>query len=172
MQTAREIIEKLELMPHPEGGYYREIFRSEKSVLPVLEKLHGEDPLLGEKRSSVTSIFFLLEAGDFSAFHQVKSDEIWHLISGGPLELHVFSNSGEYECHHLAVDHGGGWNPQAVVRAGRLQASRPAPGSPYCLCSCLVAPGFEFKDFYMPSRAEMLAILPQHRELITELTRR
>lgn len=170
--NAQEIIQKLDLKPHPEGGHYREIFRSENTVIPVLEKIQGSlQSAAGEKRSSMTSIFFLLEAGDFSAFHQVKSDEVWQLILGGPMELYSFSNDGVLEKVLLAVDQGGGFNPQHVIKAGNLQASRPAPNVPFVLCSCIVAPGFEFKDFYMPTRKEMLAIFPQHEELITGLTR-
>lgn len=172
MTRAKELIKQLELQPHPEGGFYREVFRSENSVLPLIEQLQGGTPTKpGEKRASMTSIFFLLEKGDFSAFHQVKSDEVWQLILGGPLEVYSLTTDGEIQKNLLAVDQGGGFNPQHVIKAGQLQASRLAPNAEFALCTCIVAPGFEFKDFYMPSRQEMLSILPQHEKLIVELTR-
>ncbi|MGF1573298.1 MAG: cupin domain-containing protein [Sumerlaeia bacterium] len=172
MSNAKELIRQLQLSPHPEGGYYREVFRSENSVLPLIEQLQGGTPTPpGEKRSSMTSIFFLLEKGDFSAFHQVKADEVWQLILGGPAEIFSLTSDGELQHSLLAVDQGAGFNPQCVIKAGRLQATRLAPNAEFALCTCIVAPGFEFKDFYMPTRQEMLAILPQHKEMITQLTR-
>ncbi len=160
--TVDELIEHLRLQPHPEGGYYREVFRSEMNVE------HPEDEA---ERSACTSIYFLLEAGDFSAFHRVRSDEIWHLYAGGPLELHLIHQHGEYECQRLALDLGAGFQPQFTVPANALQAARPAPNTPWVLCGCVVAPGFDFADFSMPSREDLTVSFPDCSEIIRQLTR-
>jgi predicted cupin superfamily sugar epimerase len=165
--TAGEIIERLGLVPHPEGGHYREIYRSDREV----RGYSGEGAALGPVRSALTSIYFLLEAGDFSAFHRVAGDEVWQLIDGGPLELHRITAGGEYVVDRLSVDWADGWGPQAVVRGGELQAARPAAGTDYALCTCLVAPGFDFADFGMPRRGELLEAWPQYREAVLALTR-
>lgn len=163
--TAEDIIEKLNLDPHPEGGYFREIYRSEIQVFPQLDNNE-----LGEKRSAMTSIFFLLKADDFSVWHQVKSDEVWNLFMGGPLELHQIKPSG-YNKTILANDFGGGFVPQETIRGGTLQAARPAPGSEFALCSCIVAPGFDFSDFSIPSRRDLLSRYPEYESMIIKLTR-
>lgn len=161
--TAEEIIAQLGLQPHPEGGYYREVFRSPQEVT-------HPDPALGT-RSACTSIYFLLTAGDFSAFHRVRSDEIWHLYAGGPLELFVIGQHGEFARERLALDLGAGFQPQITVPANCLQAARPAANVPWALCGCVVAPGFDFADFAMPSREDLLISFPHLSGLIREMTR-
>lgn len=164
--SAADIITKLNLQPHPEGGHYREVYRSTSMVFPNLK---GNE--LGEKRSAMTSIFYLLEKGDFSAFHQVKSDEVWNLFLGGPLEIHQINNDRQYSKTILAQDFGSGYTPQQIIPAGTLQSARPCPGTEFVLCSCIVAPGFDFSDFYMPTRKEMLDLFPEYSEIVTQLTR-
>jgi predicted cupin superfamily sugar epimerase len=143
-------------------------------VEPIPASAH---PPAAARRSALTSIYFLLQEGDFSAFHRVASDEVWHLIAGGPLELHRITADGQHALDLLAATEdlafhpARGWNPQAVVPAGQLQAARPAPGAHYALCTCLVAPGFDFADFAMPSRQELLTLHPHLAAIITQLTR-
>lgn len=164
MVTADEVIERLGLSVHPEGGFYAETFRAE--ALPV--GLPGR-----EQRSASTAIYFLLRAQDFSALHVVLSaDEAWHHYLGDALELHCFDGGGQHRQVRLGADIAAGERPQHVVLRGELQAARVPPG-PYgfALCGCTVAPGFEFSDFRMPGRAELLARLPRHAELVTALTR-
>ncbi len=129
---ARSLIERLELVPHPEGGYYREIFRSTSRVKP-----DDERPV----RSAATTIYFLLAAEQHSRWHRVRSDEIWHFHEGDPLELFLASPEID-RFQSVVLDRG---NPVRVVRAGWWQAARPI-GS-YSLTACTVAPGFEFADF-------------------------
>jgi predicted cupin superfamily sugar epimerase len=161
--VAAEIIRLLDLAPHPEGGFYRETFRA--SALPFALPERGE-------RSASTAIYFLLRRGDFSAFHRVRSDEVWHHYAGAPLELHLLEPSG----HTLvtlgpALDRGE--RPQAVVPAGVLQAARPVADSEddITLVGCTVAPGFDFADFEMPPREELVARFPTQRVLVEALTR-
>ena len=130
---ARELVQALGLAPHPEGGFYRELFRS-----PL--RVRGE----GGERSALTVIHFLLPAGARSALHRVQgADEAWHFVEGDPLELAWFTEAGETRVRLGAPAHGG--LPVAVVPAGAWQAARPRGA--YALVSCDVAPGFEFADF-------------------------
>jgi uncharacterized protein len=163
MLSAAQVIESLSLAPHPEGGFYAETFRA--AALPF--ELRGRG-----SRSASTAIYFLLRTTDFSALHEVASDEQWHHYLGDPLELHCFDRGGHHRRALLGAALTEGERPQHVVLAGELQGARVSAG-PYgfALCGCSVAPGFDFADFRMPARAELLARLPQHRELIMALTR-
>lgn len=160
--NADEIIRALALQPHPEGGHYIEIFRSD---LAVHSAAHGD------VRSASTAIYFLLKFGEFSAFHRVRSDEAWHHYLGDPLELTLLD--GEHaERRVLGKELDRNERPFALVPRDVLQAARPLPGPHgYSLCGCTVAPGFDFRDFEMPARDELTSTLPQHRELIASLTR-
>jgi predicted cupin superfamily sugar epimerase len=165
-EDVRKIIERFGLVPHPEGGHFREVFRSKLAVQPV-----GGGRAPGLRRSGGTLIYFLLAGKEFSAFHRVRgADEIWHLYAGGPLELHTINMAAHHELHLLThdVEHG---SPVAVVPADCLQAARLAHGVPWALCGCTVAPGFEFTDFEMPPAAELLATFPAHEQIVRELTR-
>lgn len=163
MLSADEVIASLKLLPHPEGGFYAETFRAE--ALPY--DLPGRGA-----RSASTAIYFLLRTGDFSALHVVSSDEAWHHYLGDPLELHCFDTAGQHRLLTLGSDLRQGERPQHVVGRDELQAARVTAGPHgFALCGCTVAPGFDFSDFRMPPRAELVARLPQHRELITALTR-
>lgn len=132
---AEELIRLLDLQPHPEGGFYRETFRSSLRVTA--------DP--GRSRSALTTIHFLLAAGSFSAWHRVRSDEAWHWHEGESLEL-LLAPPGFGKVHRrlLGPLHTGG-QPVAVVPADWWQAARPL--GDYALCGCTVGPGFEFEDF-------------------------
>jgi predicted cupin superfamily sugar epimerase len=161
-----QIVERFDLKPHPEGGYFREVYRS---ALPVE---HPGIPAPGERaRRAGSFIYFLLGPGDFSAFHRVRwTDEIWHLYSGGPIELHLLSGDGRHSRQLLSNDMRLG-EPTAVVPAGCWQAARLAPERKWGFGGCTVAPGFEFADFEMPRRAVLVEDYPAHAAIITELTR-
>lgn len=164
MASADEVIERLGLVAHPEGGFYAETFRAEAPSRGGAGQ--GE-------RSASTAIYFLLRAQDFSALHVVSSaDEVWHHYFGDALELHCFDAAGRHRQVRLGTAFAADERPQHVVRRGELQAARVTAGPHgFALCGCTVAPGFEFADFRMPGRAELLARWPQHAELITALTR-
>jgi uncharacterized protein len=163
MASADEVIERLGLVAHPEGGFYAETFRAE--ALPAVAPKH--------ERSASTAIYFLLRAQDFSALHVVSSaDEVWHHYFGDALELHCFDAAGQHREVRLGTAFAAGERPQHVVLRGELQAARVTAGPHgFALCGCTVAPGFDFADFRMPARAELLARLPEHAQLITALTR-
>jgi predicted cupin superfamily sugar epimerase len=161
---ACKLIEMLELEEHPEGGFYRETFRSSLELrgLPWL------DPKA--QRSASTAIYFLLPAGTFSAFHRVMADEIWHHYDGDPLELHTLSPQSGHRVVRLGRDLAAGERPQHVVPAGVYQAAAPV-GDRFTLCGCTVAPGFDFADFVMPRRADLSAELPDNLAVIERFTR-
>lgn len=165
-ETAKRIVERFGLIPHPEGGHFREVYRAS------LRAAHPGIPAgIGNDRCAGTLIYFLLAGAEFSAFHRVRwSDEIWHLYAGGPLELHTIGSRDDYTKRLLTADFSTG-EPTAAVPAGALQAARLAPGAAWAFGGCTVAPGFDFADFDMPERAELVAAHPRRAAIIRELTR-
>ncbi|SRR5690606_17546625 len=166
-EAAQRIVRRFGLKPHPEGGFYREIYRAD--LLVEHRGIPSEPPAT---RAAGTFIYYLLAEGQISAFHRVQwTDEIWHLYAGGPLELHLLDDVGSYRVVTLttALDDG---EPSAVVPAGWWQAARLGPGVPWAFGGCTVAPGFDFEDFEMPRTDELLARFPKHASLIRALTRR
>jgi uncharacterized protein len=157
---AVDLIRILGLEPHPEGGFYRETFRS-TALLPGLPS---------GPRAALTAIYFLLPAGTFSAWHRVTSDEAWCHYDGDPLDLHTLTPAGAHEVVRLGRDYAAGRRPQHIVPAGVFQAAIPA-GERWTLVGCMVAPGFDFADFSMPSRRDLCEQFPSHRALIEEFTR-
>jgi uncharacterized protein len=129
----QEIIGRYRLIPHPEGGHYREFHRS-------AEKVSLAD---GRSRSAMTAVHFLLGSGEISRWHRVESDELWHFCEGSPLELHEISRDlSDYRIHELDPARNLHF---AVITAGRWQAARSTGG--HTLVSCVVGPGFDFSDF-------------------------
>ena len=166
-KEAKYWIEKLQLEEHPEGGYFRQTYRSEVSI--AREALPAG---FGGARAASTAIYFLLEEENFSAFHRLRSDEVWHFYAGDPLVVHVIEPEGNYSSILLGCDLEAGQVLQGVVRAGCWFASHVADWNSFSVVGCTVAPGFEFDDFELGKRAELVATYPQHRELIQRLTRR
>lgn len=162
--TAASIIELLGLQPHPEGGHYAETFRSTLVVSASWQ---------ASALSASTAIYYLLTAGEFSSFHRIRSDEIWHFYGGAPLRLHQLSPAGNHSAVELGMDLFRGERPQAVVPAGIWQAAEVAADdeTSFSLVGCTVAPGFEFRDFEIARRAELAEAIPGHAQLIARLTR-
>ena len=129
--SADEVVRRLDLAPHPEGGYYRETYR---------------DPKVDEAgRSASSLIYFLLGPGDVSAWHRVDAVEVWHWYAGAPLVITVSSNGHDAESAHLGNDLLAGQRPQFVVPAGWWQSATSLGG--WTLVGCTVAPAFEFSRF-------------------------
>src|SRR5579863_2515794 len=158
-------IQKLKLEAHPEGGYFRQTYKSD--LLIGREALPG----FSGARAASTAIYFLLEGKNFSAFHRLRSDEIWHFYVGAPLVVHVISPEGSYSSIELGRDLEAGQVLQAVVRAGCWFASHVVDWKSFAVVGCTVAPGFDFEDFEMGRRADLLARYPEQRDLIHRLTR-
>lgn len=164
--AVKRIVERFDLIPHPEGGYFREVHRS---TMKLDHPAVPED--VAPERSAGTLIYFLLSGPDFSAFHRVRwSDEIWHLYAGGPLEIFVIDADGQLDRRELTTDLMQG-EPTTMIRAGNWQSARLAPGAAWALGGCSVAPGFDYADFEMPPAVELLELFPEHSATITELTR-
>jgi uncharacterized protein len=165
-KDAQYWINHLGLSSHPEGGYYRATYKSDltitRSALP--SSYQGD-------RSASTAIYFLLDGEDFSAFHRIASDEVWHFYGGSSLVVYVIDPDGDYSELHLGGGSDEGEAFQAVVKAGCWFASRVKDAAGFALVGCTVAPGFDFADFELAVRSELVAAYPQHRRLIEELTR-
>jgi predicted cupin superfamily sugar epimerase len=165
-KNARYWIEKLGLTAHPEGGHFRQTYRAEltiaRAALPA-----G----FGGSRAASTAIYFLLQGEDFSAFHRLRSDEVWHFYAGEPVVVHVIEPNKNCSRILLGRDPEAGQVLQAVVPAGCWFASHVVDWNSFALVGCTVAPGFDFEDFEMGKRVELAARYPQHQELIERLTR-
>ncbi len=154
MFTADYFIQHLGLERHVEGGYYRETYRS---------------PLTANDRSLSTSIYFLLEGEQLSRFHQLTADEIWFFHYGSALIVHQIDKTGRLFSQRLGMNLDAGEAPQLLIPAGTIFASETADKNSFTLVSCMVSPGFEFKDFKLFTKEELKAIHPQHQETIERL---
>jgi hypothetical protein len=161
-----EIVAYYQLLPHPEGGYYKETYRSKEEIdadaLPA--RFRGN-------RSIATAIYFLLEKGNFSAFHRIQSDETWHFYAGQLLNIFVIHESGQLETIQLGDDIANGQTFQAIVPAGAWFASVPAENTNFSFVGCTVAPGFDFIDFELAVSNQLIEKYPQHASLIQKLCR-
>lgn len=160
-----ELVTRLGLHPHPEGGFYREIYRA-----PLTLPQAALPASFAGDRAASTAIHFLLTADTFSALHKIAADELWFFLGGDPLDVFAFTPEGAAVQHHLgSVDSAG--SPFCVIPAGQVFGARVAAPGRYSLVSCVVAPGFDFADFELCKRGALLETWPEHRELITSLTR-
>lgn len=163
----QELIKYYNLLPHPEGGYYRQTYLSpeniSKEALP--ERFNGDRPMS-------TAIYFLIPYGEFSAFHRIKSDEIWHFYKGCPLNIHVIHPNGKYELLKLGQNHSNNESFQHMVPANSWFASEPnAEIGEYAFVGCTVAPGFDFSDFELAHAKELASEYPMQQDLISRLCR-
>ena len=165
MRNADYWIEELALTTHPEGGYFRENYRSGE-IIPagaLPERYDGG-------RAFSTSIFFLLKGNQVSRFHRLKSDELWHFYAGSSLTIHVIDPSGVYFQIRLGTDVDCGMVLQAVVERGCWFGAAVDDPTSYTLSGCTVAPGFDYDDFELGQRDELLDLYPEHRQIIEKLT--
>ena len=166
MYTPQQLIQQFNMLPHPEGGYYKETYRSKESipenVLPI--RFSGD-------RNFSTAIYFLLEQGNFSAFHKIQSDECWHFYAGEALHIYVIHFTGELEIIKLGNNITNNETFQYVVPAGCWFASEPADGSSFSFVGCTVAPGFDFADFVLAKAEDLIQQFSQHKDLIKKLCR-
>lgn len=154
--TAKEIIEFLNLESHPEGGFFKETYRA--------------TGMIENKRNYSTAIYFLLPEGTKSKLHRIASDELWHFYLGGPLTIVQISPKGEVLETTLGPDFKKDQRPQHIVPAGHWFGAYPSAGIPFSLVGCTVAPGFDFADFEMGDRTQLLKQFPGAKEAIEKLT--
>jgi predicted cupin superfamily sugar epimerase len=166
MANADYWVEKLGLEVHPEGGFFKETYRSDETIseeaLP--HRFSGE-------RAFSTSIFYMLNKNDISMLHRIKQDEIWHFYEGTSLTIHCLSADGAYSASVLGRDIQNGESFQVVVKGGCYFCAETNNKESFSLVGCTVAPGFDFEDFELPSRIELVGAFPQHTELINSFTK-
>jgi len=153
------LVSKLQLTPHPEGGFYKETYRS-------TESLSSEN----EERNRLTSIYFLLTSENISKFHRIKSDELWYFHEGNNLTVHLLHEAGYQKLRLGQAEADSDCRPFGLVKANTVFGSTVDEPDGYALVSCAVAPGFDFEDFELLLRAELLLDFPDHAEIITRLT--
>ena len=165
-ERVQQLISHYRMQPHPEGGYYLQSYRASGSI--PLESL--PEGFSGARPFS-TAIYFLLEQGNFSAFHRIRSDECWHFYEGGTLLVHVITPDGQLETIRLGSDISKGEVYQYVVPANCWFASEPAPATAYSLVGCTVSPGFDFTDFELADPTLLMQEYPSFTTLIRRLCR-
>lgn len=165
-RTARFWIKLLHLKKHPEGGYYREAYRSGE----MIADRHLPNRYNGG-RSFATAIYFLLNGKEYSAFHRLKSDEIWHFYDGTSVCIYMIEDNGVLVKGRLGLNVAAGDRPQFIIKMGTWFAAKPDNPRSYTLLGCTVAPGFDFADFEIGRRRELIRQFPRHRALIAGMTR-
>jgi predicted cupin superfamily sugar epimerase len=165
MTQAEEIIKKLELQKHPEGGWFRECFRSENIIPAFALPNHNAD------RCCYTSIYYLLEENDFSSFHRLKSDELWYYHQGDCVEIISIDPDGKLQKYLLGKDIDNGQQMQIVIPVGCWFTAQVVPSGKYMLMGCVVSPGFDFDDFEMGNAENLIQKFPQHEEIIKKFCR-
>lgn len=161
-EQAEHWIQKLNLQPHPEGGFYSELYRSNLRVNRIADAAN-------KSYSACTSIYYLLEGNDFSSFHRLASDEIWYFHKGAPLFIHLIDNDGNYTSQELSDQETGVFSFR--VEAGIWFAASIPGGIGYTLVSCVVAPGFEFAEFKLANKDQLISLYPQHTQILNQWCR-
>lgn len=156
MKNAEYYIKKLEMLPHVEGGYFKESFLSEDKVR--------------ENKNLWSSIYFLLRTGEVSNFHRLKSDELWYYHDGEALTIYMISPDGELITKQLGTNIENGETPQVLVPKGYIFGSA-MNNKGFSLVGCMVAPAFEYEDFELFEREYLLNLYPNHKDVILKLTR-
>jgi len=166
MNDAQYWIDKLDLEPLFEGGYFKETYRSHENI-----DKHALPERFRDDRSFCTAIYFLLHNNDFSAFHRIKQDELWHFYIGDPLIIHIIDQRGNYSQIKLGMSLDDGEVFQAMVQHGSwFGANLKVPDS-FALVGCTVAPGFNVEDLEIAQPDVLIDLFPEHRQIIEQLTR-
>lgn len=163
--TVAELVQFYDLCQHPEGGYFKETFRS-REVIPK----GALSSQFGGERNCSTAIYFLLPQGTKSHLHKIASDEVWHFYLGGPMDLVEIDTNGLVKVTTLGQDIKSGHKLQHVVPAGNWFGGFPRPESEYSFLGCTVSPGFDFAEFELGKRSELTNLFPHAEKIITELT--
>ncbi len=167
MRSAQYWIEKLNMTGHPEGGFFAPAFRASEQL-----ERKGLPDRFTANRAVVSSIYYLLPKGQFSAFHRLKSFEIWSFFEGDPLLIYVLDRRGGLVEKKLGRNVEIGESLQVAIPAGDwFAAEHPGGAAEFTLVGCVVAPGFEYEDMEIACKAELQAIYPQHIEIIEKFTR-
>ena len=163
--SANYWIHHLDLKQHPEGGYFREVYRSGEFI-----QKKGLPGRYSSFRPFATSIYYLLKSDQVSALHRLRSDEMWHFYKGSPLNLHIILQTGKLLTVHLGQTPANKEIFQFVIPKGLWFAAEPVITNSFSLVGCTVAPGFDFDDFELGKREELLRAYPQHDQLIRKFS--
>lgn len=166
MSIQSQLIIQLQLVKHPEGGYYRRTHCATENI-----PLVGLPARFQQPRPFCTAIYYLLESRDYSALHRIKSDEIWHFYMGSPLTLYSIHPNGQLFIHQLGNCLENGEQLQVTIPAGCWFGAVVQQENSYALVGCVVAPGFDFADFELGCRQDLLTQYPHHWEIIEKLTK-
>ena len=164
MDQLQSWISKLELVPHPEGGYFKSTYEAAERITDKELGVNFEG-----QRKLFTSIYFLLTSDNVSHFHRLKSDELWYFHAGSPLTVHVLYENGEYEEIKIGINLEHGEVPQYLVPKNSIFGSSVMEKDAYSLVGCMVSPGFEYQDFELFTQKELLQKYPQHKDIIIKL---
>jgi predicted cupin superfamily sugar epimerase len=165
-EEAAQWVEKLHLSRHPEGGYYRRTYRSKESI----SKEHLPDRFSGP-RALLTAIYYLLPGNEVSRFHRLQSDEVWHFHAGSSLTLYIIDDAGSLVQSQLGANIERGEALQMVIEAGKWFGALVNDPTSYSLVGCTVSPGFEYEDFQIGDRQDLIQKFPKHHRIIEKLTR-
>lgn len=165
-KKAKEYIDKLQLKVHPEGGYFSEVYRSEELI-----KVNHLSERYNSSRSFSTSIYFMLEGNQFSSFHRLKSDELWHFYDGTALTIIVINEKGLLDKIRLGNDLNKRETFQTVIKKNSWFAAELIDKNSFALIGCTVSPGFDFDDFELGNRNDLVKEFPQYEEVIVKFTR-
>ncbi len=163
---AKDYIEKLGLIPHPEGGFFREVYRADETITKesLPERYNGN-------RAFSTSIYFLLEGGQVSALHWLKSDEVWNYYDGSSANIYIIKPDGQLEIKKIGNRLNEDESFQIVIKKNCWFGAELEDKSSFILIGCFVSPGFDFSDFEMGERSNLINLYPQHSEFIIRLTK-
>ncbi len=165
-KTAQALIEKLGLEAHPEGGFFKETYRSAGVI--------SQSDLGGDytgSRNYSTAIYFMLTSDAFSAFHRIRQDEFWFFHQGAPITFHTITAEGDYTVQTIGNEIDKGHVPQLVVKGGDWFAAEIQDDNEFALVSCTVSPGFDFADFELATKKELTELYPLYADIISQLTR-
>jgi uncharacterized protein len=157
-KDAVQLIKRLGLKKHPEGGYFKETYTADTIV-----NVAGYD----KPRYISTAIYYMLVGDQFSAFHRIKSDELWHHYTGGSLTLYAINNG---KLSKIKLGKSRDEAPQIALKANRWFAASLNDKKSYCLLGCTVSPGFDYRDWELGKRNKLIKMYPQHRTIIERYT--
>lgn len=162
----QSIIDALDMQPHPEGGYFKETYRSTGRITGANLPEGIDSP-----RNYSTAIYFLITSEAYSAFHRIKQDEFWFFHRGSSVDFHTITNKGEHHLTKIGNDVLNQEKPQHMVKGGDWFAAEVKGENNYALVSCTVSPGFDFEDFELANRNQLISLYPNHADIINLLTR-
>lgn len=163
MNTPEQLISRLGLIQHREGGWFREIYRSEGTLKTARNGVEAV-------RNHSTAIYFLLTSGQKNALHRIASDEIWHFYSGSPLAVYEIDANGNFRKNILGSDAENGEMPALLIKAGNWFCAEVAESESYTLAGCTVSPGFDFEDFELAVADKLALQFPEHEEFIRKFS--